>query len=48
VVTIPKSVKKNRIEENASIFDFEISEEDMKKIDALDCNERIGPHPDKI
>ena len=48
VVTIPKSVKKNRIEENASIFDFEISEEDMKKIDASDCNERIGPHPDKI
>lgn len=48
VVTIPKSVKKNRIEENASIFDFEISEEDMKKIDALDCNGRIGPHPDKI
>ncbi|WP_291862551.1 aldo/keto reductase [Marinilabilia sp.] len=48
VVTIPKSVKKNRIEENASIFDFEISEEDMKRIDALDCDGRIGPHPDNI
>ena len=48
VVTIPKSVKKNRIEENASVFDFEISEEDMKKIDALDCKGRIGPHPDDI
>jgi diketogulonate reductase-like aldo/keto reductase len=48
VVTIPKSVKKNRIEENASIFDFEISKEDMKRIDALDCDGRIGPHPDNI
>lgn len=48
VVTIPKSVKKNRIEENASIFDFEISDEDMKRIDSLDCDGRIGPHPDNI
>jgi diketogulonate reductase-like aldo/keto reductase len=48
VITIPKSTKKERIEENADIFDFEISEEDMARIDALDCNGRIGPHPDNI
>ncbi|MGM0377325.1 MAG: aldo/keto reductase [Bacteroidota bacterium] len=48
VVTIPKSVKKERIESNANIFDFEISGEDMDKIDALDRNERLGPHPDNI
>jgi diketogulonate reductase-like aldo/keto reductase len=48
VITIPKSTHKNRIEENASVFDFEISDEDMKLIDALDCNGRIGPHPDNI
>jgi diketogulonate reductase-like aldo/keto reductase len=46
VITIPKSTHKNRIEENASVFDFEISDEDMELIDALDSNGRIGPHPD--
>lgn len=29
-VCIPKSSNKKRIEENASVFDFEISEDDMK------------------
>ncbi|MFW6202972.1 MAG: aldo/keto reductase [Marinilabilia sp.] len=48
VVTIPKSVKKERIESNADIFDFEISDEDMARIDDLDRNERIGPHPDSM
>ena len=46
VVTIPKSSKKERIIENASIFDFSISEADMKTIDALDKNQRFGAHPD--
>ena len=46
VVTIPKSVHKNRIEENAAIFDFELSEEDMAIIYSLDKNDRLGPNPD--
>ncbi|WZL89818.1 aldo/keto reductase [Salinimicrobium sp. 3283s] len=46
VVTIPKSVHRNRIFENADVFDFEISEEDMRQIDALDREERTGAHPD--
>jgi len=36
VVAIPKSVKKERIRENFSIFDFELSPEDMEAITTLD------------
>jgi 2,5-diketo-D-gluconate reductase A len=36
VVVIPKSVRKERMMENFSIFDFELSDEDMKKITTLD------------
>lgn len=46
IVTIPKSVHKDRIESNADIFDFELSYEDIHRIDALDRNERFGSHPD--
>jgi diketogulonate reductase-like aldo/keto reductase len=46
VVTIPKSVHKDRIASNADIFDFELSQEDMSYLDSLDRGERIGPHPD--
>jgi diketogulonate reductase-like aldo/keto reductase len=36
VVTIPKSVKKERIKENFNIFDFDLSAEDMEVITTLD------------
>lgn len=48
VVTIPKSITPDRIKENAGLFDFELSKEDMDKIDSLDTGERIGPDPDNI
>jgi len=38
VVAIPKSVRKERMEENFNIFDFELSTEDMEAIKALDAN----------
>jgi diketogulonate reductase-like aldo/keto reductase len=38
VVSIPKSVNKDRIEENFNIFDFELSSEDMEAIKGLDTN----------
>ncbi len=46
VVTIPKSVKKERIIQNAEVFDFELSEEDMKTIFAMNRDYRTGAHPD--
>ncbi len=46
VVTIPKSVHKDRIISNAQLFDFTLSAEDIQRIDALDRDERIGAHPD--
>lgn len=45
-VVIPKSANPHRIVENISLFDFELSDNDMKKIDALDrADGRIGPDP---
>ena len=32
-VPLPKSINKVRIEENADVYDFELSEEDMKSLD---------------
>ncbi|MFS0656112.1 aldo/keto reductase [Bacillus sp. 179-C3.3 HS] len=46
VVTIPKSINEERIKQNADIFDFELSEEDMEKINALNNDERVGSNPD--
>ncbi|MDX9802290.1 MAG: aldo/keto reductase [Spirochaetia bacterium] len=48
VVTIPKSTHSDRIAENANIFDFELSQEDMKTLDALDEGKRSGPDPDNF
>lgn len=48
VVTIPKSENRDRIKENAQIFDFEISEEDMTLIDSLDNGTRVGPDPNNF
>ncbi|WP_256757690.1 aldo/keto reductase [Cohnella sp. WQ 127256] len=48
VVTIPKSTKEHRIIENASIFDFELTKEDMQQIDGLNQNLRVGPDPDNF
>jgi 2,5-diketo-D-gluconate reductase A len=36
VVVITKSTHRERLEENARIFDFELSEDDIKDLDALD------------
>ncbi len=45
---IPKSVHKERIEANLNVFDFEISEDDMSALDALNENKHEAWDPSKI
>ena len=48
IVTIPKSVTPSRIKENFDIFDFELTPEEITKIDELNTNERVGSSPDNF
>ena len=48
VITIPKSVRKERIISNANIFDFSLTDEEIKIIDSLNKNERMGADPDNF
>ncbi|MDQ1677991.1 MAG: 2,5-diketo-D-gluconate reductase [Actinomycetota bacterium] len=45
-IVFPKSVTRERVEENFAIFDFELSGTDMTDITGLDRGERTGPDPD--
>jgi 2,5-diketo-D-gluconate reductase A len=45
-IVFPKSVTRSRVEENFAVFDFELTEDDMREITALDRGERTGPDPD--
>ena len=47
IVTIPKSVTPSRIQENFSIFDFSLTEEEMTQINTLNRNLHVGTNPDK-
>jgi diketogulonate reductase-like aldo/keto reductase len=45
VVMIPKSVRRERIAENAAVFDFELSADELAAIDRCDRNQRLGADP---
>ncbi|MGI9162028.1 MAG: aldo/keto reductase [Mycobacterium sp.] len=49
-VVIPKSIQPQRMKENFEIFDFEINDEEIEALTALDRGEagRTGPHPDSF
>ncbi len=45
-VVFPKSVSRQRMQENFALFDFELDEGQMATLTALDRGERTGPDPD--
>ena len=46
LVVFPKTVRKERLIENLSVFDFELSTDDMALMAAMDADNRVGTHPD--
>lgn len=44
-IIFPKTSNPQRLRENANIFDFELTAEEMASIDALDERRRLGPDP---
>jgi 2,5-diketo-D-gluconate reductase A len=47
-IVFPKSITRSRVEENFALFDFELTEDDVTAITALNTDARIGPHPDAM
>ena len=41
IVVIPKSVRRERMAQNLDVFDFELTEDEMKRIAAMDKNESL-------
>lgn len=41
IIVIPKSVKKERLESNFQLFDFELSSEDLAMLESLDKRQRL-------
>lgn len=49
IIVIPKSVKKERVLSNIDVFDFNISDEDMAALDALDVDTKVTcARPDQL
>ncbi|WAB85108.1 aldo/keto reductase [Microcella daejeonensis] len=46
LIVFPKTTKKERMVQNADVFDFELSAEELATIAAADKDLRVGAHPD--
>jgi 2,5-diketo-D-gluconate reductase A len=47
-IVFPKSITRGRVQENLAVFDFELTDTDIRDISALNRNERTGPDPDEF
>ncbi|MEV2235496.1 aldo/keto reductase [Streptomyces phaeochromogenes] len=45
---IPKSTKRHRIAENIDVFDFALTADELKSLDALETGRRGGPEPSDV
>ena len=45
IIVFPKTTKRERMIENAEVFDFELSADEMATIAAADRDQRVGAHP---
>jgi len=48
IITIPKSTKVNRVQENYNVFKFELNSEQMSKLDNLQRNLRVTWDPSNV
>lgn len=50
-IVFPKSVRRERLEENLDVFDFELTDAEVSAIDAIDPGDgsgRVSAHPDEV
>jgi diketogulonate reductase-like aldo/keto reductase len=48
LVVIPKSTREERIRENSQVFDFDISDKDMRSLDSLNEDLRLNWDPTSV
>jgi 2,5-diketo-D-gluconate reductase A len=48
IIVFPKSNSRERMSENFDVFGFELSDDELSAIDALDEGKRVGGHPDEV
>ena len=48
IITIPKSTKVERLEQNFNVWNFNLNDEEMEQISKLNCNMRVSWDPYKI
>jgi 2,5-diketo-D-gluconate reductase A len=48
IIVFPKSNSRERMSKNLDVFGFELTEDEMAAIDALDAGKRVGGNPDEV